>query len=163
MPANHTFEQTTTDVTLTIDLPEGTRGRDLMVVFKPKHLSVKIAKTQEVLVEGELSHDVKPADCMWQIESGKLEVYLEKLVQMQDWWRCVFIGDQEIDTTKIQPENAKLGDLDPTTRATVEKMMFDQQQKAQGLPTSEEIQKKKMLQGFMDQHPEMDFSKAKIN
>ncbi|CAH8317875.1 unnamed protein product [Eruca vesicaria subsp. sativa] len=158
----YSWTQNLQEVTVTVPVPSGTKSRSVTCEIKKNRLKVGL-KGQEPIIDGEFFSTVKPDDCFWNIEDQKvISVLLTKQDQMQ-WWKYCVKGEPEIDTQKVEPETSKLSDLDPETRSSVEKMMFDQRQKQMGLPTSDEIEKEDMMKKFMSQHPEMNFSNAKFN
>ncbi|KAI6133019.1 nuclear movement protein nudC [Pisolithus croceorrhizus] len=168
------------DVDITVPVPKGTRGRDLLVVIQKKKLSVGL-KGKDPILAGDLCKEIKVEDSTWTLEDQQsVHIHLEKL-NKQEWWENVLSHHPKIDTRKIQPENSKLSDLDAETRGLVEKMMvnsrfslfrhnsdvrllkFDNQQRQLGKPTSDELKKMETLKKFQAAHPELDFSKAKIS
>ncbi|KAG8932428.1 hypothetical protein FRC03_011924 [Tulasnella sp. 419] len=158
----YVWKQQLGEVDITVPIPKGTRARDLDIKIQKTKLSVGL-KGKEKIMEGELCHPVKLEDSTWTVEDqSSVEIHLEKLNQQQ-WWENVLKHHPKIDVTKIVPENSKLSDLDGETRGMVEKMMFDNQQKQMGKPTSDEMKKMEALKKFQAAHPELDFSNAKIS
>lgn len=92
-------------------------------------------KGQPLIIDGNLNKKIKTADSLWTLETDgpkrTLQLTLVKVDQMT-WWNCVIEGDPKINTQKVEPERSNLSDLDGETRKTVEKMMFDQNQKLKG-------------------------------
>ncbi|OAA54330.1 nuclear movement protein [Niveomyces insectorum RCEF 264] len=160
------WTQTIGDLDLTVSIPGNLKARDLVVDIQRTSLTVGI-KGQEPFVKGDLPHAVRTSESTWTLAGNPdgtktIEVHLDKSNKME-WWPHVVTTAPTIDVTRIQPETSSLSDLDGATRGMVEKMMYDQRQKEQGKPTSDEQKKMDILQKFQAQHPEMDFSNAKIS
>mmetsp|Transcript_6185 Transcript_6185/g.9300 ORF Transcript_6185/g.9300 Transcript_6185/m.9300 type:complete len:342 (-) Transcript_6185:594-1619(-) len=158
----YVWTQTLEELTVSVPLPENTRGRDLNVTMNKNHLKIGL-KGQTLMINDDLTKTIIVDDSFWTVEDGnRLVLTLQKLNRME-WWESVCENDPKINIQKVQPENSQLSDLDGETRQTVEKMMYDQRQKAMGKPTSEEEKKNEILEKFKRSHPEMDFSQAKIS
>jgi len=156
--------QTLSEVDVKVPVPKGTAARQLSVDIGKTTLKIAFKnKPNEPILKGTLHKPVKADDSFWTVEDNEILTLNLQKVNAMEWWKSVLVGDVEIDTQKVQPENSKLDDLDRETRPFVEKMMFDQRQKSMGLPTSDELEKHEKLKKFMAAHPEMDFSKAKFN
>lgn len=167
VPNKYTWTQTLSEVNINTPLPQGTRGRDLSVTITKTALKIALKKSlpNNYIVNSKLTKSINVDETLWTIEDANtLNITLQK-VNTMEWWDSVCVDDEEykIDIKKVQPENSALSDLDGETRQTVEKMMFDQRQKAMNLPSSDEQKKLDILEKFKKQHPEMDFSKAKIS
>eukprot|EP00536_Pseudo-nitzschia_multiseries_P007579 jgi/Psemu1/195985/e_gw1.180.43.1 len=165
VPGKYVWTQTLAELTVVVPVPDNTRGRDVQVVITPSHLKVALKSnpTKEAIVDADLTKRVVCDDSFWTIEDGnRLVINLQKKNEME-WWDAVCKGDPGINVRHIRPENSNLSDLDGETRKTVEKMMFDQRQKAMGQPTSDQQSKLEAFEKFKKQHPELDYSNVNIS
>ena len=123
------WTQNAKDVTIFIPISDEIKSKDIKVSFTTNRLCVSIKG--DVFFNGstmELSHLIKPEDCTWFIDSDEKRTLIIELdkKKFDERWVCIMKGDQEIDASKIRPPNAQISDLDSSTRATIDKMMYDE-------------------------------------
>lgn len=162
----YVWTQSLEEVQATVTIDSGLRARDLIVKLDTNHCYIAKKDGSAVFLDGEWCDKTHPDEAIWTVEENQgrkvVEFTLTKWKNSNNWWNCLLKGEPPIDTQKVNPESSKLSDLDGEMKSTVEKMMFDMNQKQKGLPSSDELLKQEKLKEFMKAHPEMDFSKAKF-
>jgi len=142
----YTWSQTLYETTVEVPVPAGIKGKDIKVDFSKKQLEVTV-KGQEPIIKGELGGAVKYDDCTWIKEGTVVQVTLVK--EIETWWKSVVVGDPEIDTQKVDSVR-NISEYDDETQAGIQKVMFDQDQKRKGLPSSEELTQQDLLRKAWD-------------
>ena len=119
------------------------------MTIEPKHLRVYDRTTEMVYLDGELFDKIKAGDSTWTIDNGdKIMITLEKADE--NIWKTILIGDQEIDTSKV--DNSKhIHEFDVETQAALRKILYEQNRKNNGLPSTEEEEQLEMMKKAWNQ------------
>lgn len=108
-----------------IKLPEGvTKSKQLNIVMKTKSILIEVkGKESEPLLKGELCEGIITEDSFWNIEDGAyVNLNLEKAKEVI--WKCVLLGDEEIDTKKVD-NSKKLEEFDTETQGHLRKVLYE--------------------------------------
>jgi len=96
------------NVELRLQVPSGTRGRNIHVGIKSSALQVVVAG--EVVLEGQLEHKVIADECGWQLDGAELVITLNK--EKEGWWSRIVMQDEPVDTSKFDDVPFMLGDME---------------------------------------------------
>ncbi|XP_047144233.1 nudC domain-containing protein 3 isoform X1 [Hydra vulgaris] len=153
----YTWSQNLTDVDIKVPVPSSIKkSSDVTIkiqsnslkVFLNKHPCQESGFDNPILIDGELTNRIKIEDSMWSLEPGKhILINLEKC--QHKWWTSVIVGAKEIDKQSIDTTQ-NVHDFDEQTQSDIRKVMYDQQQKLMGKPTSEEQKTHDLLKKAWD-------------
>ena len=144
------WTQTLHEVTVYVAVPPGTKGKDIEFEIKPRRVRLALKNSSGLsdsdrdILTGDLGGIVRHHEAVWTLED-RTTVILTMEKAVETWWSSVIKGDAEIDTTKVD-STRNVSDYDPVTQGHIRKIMYDQRQKALGLPTSEEQKTNELLE-----------------
>lgn len=143
----YNWSQSISEVTVQVPLPEGTTAKMLQVDIKAKKLFVKIKGQDAALIDGELAEKVKTDDSYWSVEDKKfLNITLEKAYEAI--WKTVVVGDAEIDPKTVD-NSKRLEEFDTETQGHLQKVLYEQERKKMGLPTTDEEKQQKLMEEIL--------------
>lgn len=130
------WTQTLYELTVYAVAPEGTRAANVTCEISARHLILRIG--DETILHGDMPEVVRTEECMWVVENDPCTVVINLEKVKKTWWDNVVVGEPQIDTQMVD-STCKIDEYDAETQGAIRKIMFDQKQKALGLPSSDEI------------------------
>lgn len=107
------------------------------------HLTIFDKVTNTTLLDGEFFDAIKVDESSWNIEDGtKIILAMEK--SDENVWKTILKGDEEIDPKTVD-NSKKIEEFDEETQGGLRKVLYEQNRKNMGLPTTEEEQQQEML------------------
>ena len=86
-------------------------------------------------------------DSIWSIEDNKsLNINFDKAYEAI--WKCVILGDKEIDTKTVD-NSKRIEEFDLETQGHLQKVLYEQERKKNGLLTTEEEEQRKLMEKVM--------------
>jgi hypothetical protein len=140
---SYRWTQTLTELTVEITLPEAVSSKNAVSVsiFCDK-VGMRVNDTD--ILNSRLSHRITVSDSTWTLEDlSRLSLFLAKATA--GWWSCVFEGDETIDTSKLESKK-RVDEYDEETQGAIRKIMYDENQRRQGLLTSDEMETARKLE-----------------
>lgn len=143
----YSWSQTIKDLDVQVKINSSVKSsKDVKIKIEKSSLHVASRDSCGVwtdLIRDSLSWKIKPDECTWSLLPGDhIHIYLEKTEER--WWEKLLDKEEKLDIKNMNPEKP-IEDLEPEAQAKIKQLMYDEQQKRLGLPTSEQQQYQDVL------------------
>lgn len=145
---NYRWSQSILDLDVQVPVPEYiTKARDVRVNITATNVNVavkgNVAGEWKTLMEGELCWKTYKDESIWSLEPGRhVQVHLEKA--QERWWDALLVSEPKIDLSCIDTTR-HMADLAQCEQMKIQELIWNQERKCQGLPTSDQLAAENIL------------------
>ncbi|VDL18475.1 unnamed protein product [Hymenolepis diminuta] len=135
---NFSWSQKHREIDIQVKIPEHIKSsKQLTVKIEKKHIRICENGVAQPIIDSNLSMDIKTETAQWSFEVDEhlLTISLDKVREY--WWDSAFEDEEKINVQEIDCSQP-IHELDEEAQGKIAQLLFDQQQKRKGLPTSEE-------------------------
>ncbi|THD21251.1 NudC domain-containing protein 3 [Fasciola hepatica] len=165
----YNWSQTIKDVDIKVQVPSSVKtAKDLKVLVERKRIRIVIKQENEEqpYFDRTLCWEIQKDEAVWTLHPKENQIHfcLDKV--QERWWEAAFEGEDKINTRKIDCSRP-MHELDEEAQAKIQQLMYDEQCKRRGLPTSEQQKIQKMLSEAWNKEGSpfqgTDFDPSKLN